>query len=74
MQASKVRYESPCKCEGVKENVSEQEVGQKVQETLNNINNNVFKSVYSFKFYYYMIKQRKGGPIGLRGGYPWAKI
>ena len=58
MQASKVRYESPCKCEGVKENVSEQGVGQKVQDTLNNINNNVFKRVYSFKFYYYMIQNR----------------
>ena len=58
MQASKVGYESPCKCEGAKEIVSEQEVGQKVQETLNNINNNVFKSVYSFKFYYYMIQNR----------------
>ena len=46
--AGKFGYESPCKCEGVKEMVSEQEVGQKVQDTLNNINNNVFKSIYFF--------------------------
>ena len=46
--AGKVGYESPCECEGVKEIVLEQEVGQKVQDTLNNINNNVFKSIYFF--------------------------
>ena len=46
--AGKVGYEGPCKYEGAKEIVLEQEVGQKVQETLNNINNNVFKSIYFF--------------------------